>query len=129
MTNQSNAPVSPVLLRDSQLPNNRPSKFSGAMIEHAASILSKPGTDFIHRGEDGYSQICMDCVADCLKSNWDKRIRKPLTRLQWKALGNVAQALIWVEADVESDEATINLKTPMVEHLGNPRLRREEDGL
>ena len=110
------------------LPNIRPSKFSGAMIEHAASILTKAGTDFTHRDEDGYSQICMDCVADCLKSNWGNRIRKPLTHLQWKALGSLAQDLIWTEADVERDETTINSKSPIVEHLGKPGLRREEDG-
>ncbi len=83
-------------------------RLSGAMIEHAASILSKAGTDFTHWDEDGYSQICKDCVADCLKSNWGNRIRKPLTHLQWKVLGSLAQDLIWKEADVERDEATIN---------------------
>jgi len=127
MTDQSNAPESPVLFSDSQLPHNRSSKISGAMIEHAASILLIAGTDFTHRDEDGYSQICIDCVADCIRSNWGNTIRKPLTHLRWRALGNVALGLIWTEADVERDEATINLKTPMVEHLGKPMLRRVEN--
>ena len=103
-------------------------RLSGAMIEHAASILSKAGTDFTHRDEDGYSQVCMDCVADCLKSNWVNSTRKPLTHLQWKALGNLAQGLIWTEADGERDDATINGKSPIVEHLGYPSLRRVENG-
>ena len=108
MEKVESASALPVLRSDSQLPNNRPSKFSGAMIEHAANILTKAGTDFTHRDEDGYSQSCMDCIADCLKSNWGKRIRKPLTHLQWKALGGIAQNIIWIDADVERDETTIN---------------------
>ena len=83
-------------------------RLSRAMIAHAGNILSKPGTDFTHRDEDGYSLVCKDCVAGCLKSNWGNRIRKPLTLLQWKALGDLALDLIWKEVDVERDEATIN---------------------
>ena len=84
------------------------SKFSGAMIEHASSILINAGTDFTHLDEDGYGLVCMDCVADCLKTNWGSKIRKPLTRSQWKALGGLAQQFIWTNADVEREERTIN---------------------
>ena len=84
------------------------SKFSGAMIEHASSILINAGTDFTHLDEDGYGLVCMDCVADCLKTNWGSKIRKPLTRSQWKALGDLAQKFIWTNADVERGEVSIN---------------------
>ena len=86
----------------------RLSKFSGAMIEHASSILINAGTDFTHLDEDGYGLVCMDCVADCLESNWGSKIRKPLTRSQWKALGELAQKFIWTNADVERGEVSIN---------------------
>jgi hypothetical protein len=78
------------------------------MIEHAAEILTAAGTDFTHPGEDGYSQVCMDCVVKCLKANWSSKIRKPLTHSQWTALAGLAQDVIWTEADLERDEALID---------------------
>ncbi len=86
----------------------RLSKFSGEMIEHASSILINAGTDFTHLDEDGYGLVCMECVADCLQTNWGSKIRKPLTRSQWKALGGLAQEFIWANADVEREERTIH---------------------
>ena len=85
-------------------PARRTPKFSGAMLEHASNILREPGTDFTFTDEDGYSQICMGCVVKFLKANWGSRIRRPLTRLQWEALGHVAQNTVWIENDLERDE-------------------------
>ncbi len=84
------------------------STFSGAMIEHAANIMVNAWADFTHCDEDGYSQVCMDSVVDCLKANWGSKIQKPLTRLQWKALGGLAQDFIWTNFEIEREERTIN---------------------
>jgi hypothetical protein len=85
-------------------PARRTPKFSGAMIEHATTILRKGGTDYTHRDDDGYSQVCNDCLVKLLKRAWGSRIRRPLTRLQWEALGHVAQSTVWIEDDLERNE-------------------------
>lgn len=89
-------------------PIRRTPKFSGVMIEHAANILCKAGTNVTLLDEDGLSQVSPCYLVDYLKANWGSKVRRPLTHEQWGALGYVAQNLIWIEDDLEQDEVSIH---------------------
>ena len=58
--------------------------------------------------DDGSTDETVDCVTKLLKASWDSKVQRPLTDLQWAALGDVAKVLVRIEDDLEQEEISID---------------------
>jgi hypothetical protein len=82
-------------------------KITGAMIDHAAHILTvaeeNGGQPYTHT-EDGETFVCPGCVVKHLRAQWGTKVKQPQTEEQWEALGCVAFNLVEVQAKLDGDK-------------------------
>jgi hypothetical protein len=83
----------------------RAAKITGAMIDHAVTILEAAYHTYTHI-EDGETFVCIGCIAKCLRANWDQKVQRPRTTEHWETLGSIALDLVMSEEKIE-DQALV----------------------